>query len=148
MDIAEKIATEIDAIPGQPTSYEVARVAIEAYQREMWTPHFDLSRKFNLLPELRRNRASSLTAHIMHLIGKYICEHDAEHDLHRRASGDLFEAIYESGCDIITDADRRAAGLPDRGPYGMTKDEMQILEAKRTEAMLRPTPPMILAAHG
>lgn len=146
MDIAEKVAAEIDAIPGQPTTYEVARVAIEAYQREMWTPHFDLSRKFRLFPELRRNRASQLTAHIMNLISKYICDH-GDHDLHRRASGDLFEAIYESGCDVITDADRKAVGLPDRGPYGMTSEEMRIMEARHTEAMLSPMPPMILAAQ-
>jgi hypothetical protein len=34
MDIVEKVATDIADIPGDPSSLEIARVAIEAYQRE------------------------------------------------------------------------------------------------------------------
>lgn len=142
MDIVEAVATEIADIPGDPSSLEIARVAIEAYQRALWTPHFDRAAPF--YPEHRRNRANALTAHIMSIVGKYLCDHGAAHG-HREASRDIFEALYESGAEIITDADRASAGLPARGPYGLTREQLRALDARYTEAMLRPIPPMITA---
>lgn len=140
MDIVGKVAADIAEIPGNPSAHEIARVAIEAYQRELWTPHFA---DRLVLPELRRMRAQQLTAHIMNVVGKYLCDHGEAHGA-RDASRDLFEAIYESGAEIITDADRSTAGLQPRGPYGMTADELRIREARLTEAMLRPMPPLYI----
>lgn len=145
MDIVEKVAAEIADIPGDPSSLEIARVAIEAYQRELWSPAFDL-RNRGMQPELRRHRANSLTGHIMNIVGKYICVH-GEQDGRREASRDLMEALYESGADIITDADRATAGLPARGPYGLTADELRIMEARRIKAMLRPMPSMLMPSN-
>jgi len=55
MDIVDKVAADIAEIPGNPSAREIARVAIEAYQRELWTPAFDQQ---ILQPELRRRERS------------------------------------------------------------------------------------------
>lgn len=143
MDIVGKVAEAVAEIPGNPSPREIARIAIEAYQAALWTPAFDISSRAGMIPEMRRNRASRLTAHIMHLIGKYLCDHGEERGP-RNASETLFEAIYESGADIITDGDRATAGLPPRGAYGLTAEELRIMDAKRIQAMLAPMPPLIV----
>jgi hypothetical protein len=93
--------------------------------------------------EHRRNWANSLTAHIMNMVGKYLCRH-GEQDGAMEASRDLFEALYESGAYIVTDTDRATAGLEARGAYGLTREEMRIMELKHREAMLRPWPPVMI----
>jgi hypothetical protein len=100
MDIVEKVAADIAEIPGNPSANEIARVAIEAYQRELWTPAFNHENRYGMIPEFRRNRAHNLTAHIIHIVGKYLCDHSETRGA-REASRDLFEAIYESGAEII-----------------------------------------------
>lgn len=144
MDIVKTVADAIAEIPGQPSDMEIARIAIEAYQTALWTPAFGTSSRAGMIPEMRRNRASRITAHIMHLIGKYLCDHGEERGP-RYASEALFEALYESGADIVTDADRATAGLAARGPYGITAEELRIIEAKRIQEMLAPMSPMIIA---
>lgn len=143
MDIVSKVAEDIAEIPGNPSAYEIARVAIEAYQRELWTPAFDIGNRNGMVPEFRRKRTMQLTAHIMNLIGKYLCDHGEVRGA-GDASRDLFESIYESGAEVITDADRSAAGLVPRGPYGMTAEELRILEARYTVAMLSQIPPFVI----
>lgn len=145
MDIVAKVAEAIADIPERfPSARVVARVAIEEYQKALWTPLFDHENRFGCVPELRRHHANALTAHIMQAIGDYLCRHGEEDGL-REASAKLFEMIYESGAYVVTDADRQTAGLPMRGPYGLTTDELKILEMKRIEAMLSPVPPMIIS---
>src|SRR5689334_16785386 len=99
MDIVEKVAEAIVDIPGDPSSLEIARIAIEAYQEAMWPPAFGVSNRNGMIPELRRTRAHQLTAHIMQIVGKYLCDH-GEARGHRDASRDLMEAIYESGAEV------------------------------------------------
>lgn len=140
-DIVEQVALELAEIPGDPSSLEIARIAIEAYQRALWPPYFE--RRAPFYPEHRRQRASAITAHIMAIVGKYLCDHDGARGP-RDASRELFEALYEAGGDIITDADRATAGLPMRGPYGLTLEQLSILEARHTQAMLGPVPAFIL----
>lgn len=142
MNIVEEVVEAIAEIPGDPSSLEIARIAIEAYQAALWPP-IDFSGR-TLTVDHRRMRANALTAHIMHAIGKYLYRH-GEVDGAREASRALFEMLYESGADIITDLDRSLAGLPVRDHSGLTRDELSIMEAKRIEAMLRPMPPMIVA---
>lgn len=144
MDVVEQVAEAIADIPGNPSSLEIARIAIEAYQEAIWSPTFDISNRAGMVPELRRVRAQQTTAHIMHIVSKYLCDH-GEMDGHKHASRELMEALYESGAEVITDIDRATAGLPPRGPYGLTAEELRIRGARLTEAMLRPMPPMILA---
>lgn len=139
MNIIDIVAADIAEIPGHPSPREIARIAIEAYQRELWTPAFD--RRGPPMPELRRIRANQLTAHIMHIISDYLCDHDGARGP-RDASRDLFEAIYESGAEIVTDYDRATVGLQARGQYGMTPQELQIREARYLQAALGPAPPL------
>ena len=147
MDMVETVAAEIADIPGDPSTLEIARVAIEAYQKALWSPTFDFTNHRGMMPELRRHRANSLTAQIMQMVGKYICEH-GENRGRRDASRDLVEAFYEAGAEIITDLDRTNAGLPPRGPYGMTAEDVRTLEALHTAAMLRRLPPVLLRTDG
>jgi hypothetical protein len=145
MDVVKTVADAIAGIPDRfPSAEVVARVAIEEYQKALWTPLFDQESRFGFVPELRRRHAQMLTAHIMQAIGDYLCRHGEEDGL-REASEKLFEMIYESGAYVLTDADRQAAGLPMRGPYGLTMEELKIMEMKRIEAMLSPIPPMIIS---
>lgn len=142
MDIVQTVAEAIAEIPGTPSPREVARVAIEAYQAALWPPMDFGSRTLTI--DRRRMRANSLTAHIMHAIGKYLCRH-GEVDGAREASGTLFEMLYEAGADIVTDLDRTSAGLPPRDHNGLTRDELCIMEAKHVQAMFSPMPPIMIA---
>lgn len=141
MDIVKIVAEAIEAIPGRPSSAEIARVAIEEYQNALWPPIDFNSRTLTI--DRRRLRAESLTAHIMHAIGDYLCRH-GEVDGAREASRKLFEMLHEAGAYIVTDLDRSEAGLPHRDHNGLTRDELRIMEAKHIEAMLRPMPPIMM----
>lgn len=134
MDIVDKVAADIAEIPGNPSVREIARVAIEAYQRELWPPAFD---RQHMLPEMRWVRAQRLVAFIMAAMGKHLCEHGERHGA-RDASHDLFEALYEAGAEVVTDADRAIAQLPPRGPYGLTAQDLVLLEQRRLEVMRTP----------
>lgn len=136
MDTVDKVAAAIAEIPGNPTHREIARIAIEEYQNEIWSPTFKVERG-RILPEYRMIRAMQLTSHIMRIVRKYLCDHDGTKG-HKGATQDLMEVLYESGAEVITDADRAVAGLPARGPYGLTAEELGILEMRRVEAMLGP----------
>lgn len=141
MDIVEKVAEAIAVIPGNPSRHEVARIAIEAYQDALWPPMDFGSRTLTI--DKRRMRAQALTAHVMHAIGKYLCRHGQE-DSAREANRVLFEMFHEAGADIVTDLDRANAGLAPRDHNGLTREELQIMESRRIEAMLRPMPSIIL----
>lgn len=134
-DIVEQVATEIAEIPGDPSSLEIARIAIEAYQNAIWPSYF--GRLDPCYPQHRRIRADQLTAHILGIVGEYLRE-DRDVQGHKEAARALFDALYESGAEVITDADRATAGLSPRGPYGLTVEQLRILDARYTEAMLRP----------
>jgi hypothetical protein len=112
----------------EPLVHHVALAAIEAYQKALWTPYFDRPHGM-AYPERRRTWANSLTSHIMNIVGKYLCRH-GEVDGAREASRELFEALYGAGAYIVTDVDRANAGLAVRGPYGLTAEEMKIMELK------------------
>lgn len=146
MDIVDKVAADIAEIPGNPSAREIARVAIEAYQRELWPPAFE---RHHVLPEMRWVRAQRLVAFIMSAIGKHLCDH-GEHQGARDASRDLFEALYEAGAEVVTDADRAIAQLPPRGPYGLTAQDLALLEQRRLEVMRAPlmVPPGTLPIVG
>lgn len=57
---------------------------------------------------------------------------------------DLLEFCEREGIEILTDQDRKFAGLPPRGPLGWTEQELQILELRRQEVMLSPLAPVIM----
>lgn len=140
-DIVSKVAEDIAEIPGNPNPREIARIAIEAYQRELWAPTFGALNRDGRVPELRRHRTNMLVAEIMHVVGKYITGEEAfEQRFYKRAVEDLFDLFYEAGAEIITDADRTAAGLPRRDGYGLTADELRARESWMLQAITRPAP--------
>ncbi len=144
MDIVQQVAKAIDEIPGQPTTREIARIAIEEYQEALWLPVFGaLASNYTIPPPaLRHHRAQAITARIMQIIGNYL-RHDGDLD-GSEASRDLYRTFYETGAEVVTDADRTAAGLPMRGPHGLTLEELRIMELKRMEVMLRPMQPIVM----
>lgn len=101
-----------------------------------WVEHGRMGNML-LLP-LREHRADALTAHVLHIIGPFLDE-GRERDSRPDAARALFQSFYNSGVEIISDADRALAGLSPRGPSGMTKEELAALEARHMEALLRPT---------
>lgn len=141
-DIEGKVAAAIRARDSQD-EFALARAAIEAYQEAIWPVHH-FTDKHVFSPQLRHHKANALTAHVMSVIGKHLCEHGDQRG-HKEAARALFQMFYESGADIITDADRAVASLPMRGPYGLTAEELHILESRRITAMLEPIPPMIVS---
>lgn len=86
---------------------------------------------------LRLQQARMLVAEIMRIVSPSICGHTDE-NLHRKVSRELFEAFYNAGVEIITDQDRRDAGLRPRGEAGLTPEKLLILENNRMLAMLQP----------
>jgi len=93
----------------------------------------------------RRLRAQSMTAAIMHIVGKYVSDEDQRRDALRDLSRELFDHMWKEGVEIVTDEDRRMAGLPPRGADGWTFEEIAILEQRRLEIMRAPMPPVILS---
>lgn len=158
MEAIEKVARAIQAERGYTTkalpddalwlavpkdqAFAEAGAAIRAYQEALMPSYFRADER-NPQPELRYHRAQQLTAHIMNVLSKHICDHDGREN-HRDAASKLFELFYESGADIITDADRAAAGLMPRSKYGITKEEMAAMEARRMSLLLAPAPPMFI----
>jgi hypothetical protein len=95
------------------------------------------------VPDRQRRQIQAIAHLIMDAIGKHIPD---DGNSRKHALYDLFDALEKAGIDIITKEDREAAGLAPRGPKGWTVTELQVMEAKRMEALLRPPPPMIFPA--
>lgn len=127
--------------PRHGDPYTGARAAIEAYQDAIWPIHHFTDRA--MLPELRHIKAQQITAHILQVIGPFLCDHGDSRG-YQDAGRALQQMFHEAGADIITDADRRVAGLTDRGPSGLTAQELSILENRKLEAMMQPIRPMII----
>jgi hypothetical protein len=116
---------------------EAAKAMLEAAEAErMRIPLNDRS----MAPHLRKMRADSLTAAVINRIGNFL-----EHEHFRDATRAIFTMFHDGGYDVVTDVDRQRAGLPPRGPYGLTDQELQILEHRRLEHMLNPAPPMMVS---
>lgn len=57
----------------------------------------------------------------------------------RRGAHDaLVRLFYETDAEIITSADRRAAGLPERNERGLSPDEHKAIEAQRALLLVAP----------
>lgn len=92
--------------------------------------------------DLRRMRALALTSHVMSIVSPFIT--DYENNAERNAYDALFRTFYDAGVEVVTDADRVANGLPERGPNGWTVEEMHVMDSRIREAMLRPMPPLMM----
>jgi hypothetical protein len=90
-----------------------------------------------IYPPRRKQRAMMLTAHIMHVIEKYLPYND-ENNARRNISRELEELFYATGVDIITEADRIQAGCMPRDHNGLTLEEIKVIDARYLKAMLEP----------
>lgn len=86
----------------------------------------------------RRIRSQALLAEILHIVDKHLSDDDRRRNAMRELHYELFDKFMEKGVEIVTDEDRRAVGLPERGPDGWTMEELVVLEQKRIEAMRAP----------
>lgn len=89
-----------------------------------------------MMAPLRQMRAQRITAELMRVLDKHL-RHDPDISL-RKIHEDIFDMFFKADVDIVTEIDRINAGLPRRNAYGLTREEMQIMEHKRKELMLSP----------
>lgn len=99
--------------------------------------------------DLRRRRADSLVAAVIHRLYPRIDATDPEelpHRITRMVSDAMFEVMYEEGVEVLTDYTRQEAGLPPRGPDGWTMEEIVALEKRRLDLLTAPIC-MTIPAH-
>lgn len=113
----------------------------------------NLASQMNMMPDRRRLRAEIVAHHVLIALEPWIERLDRLELWNGVAGGDsagrpkirrdiyrvLFDLLYITGAEVITDADRVAAGLEPRNEHGLTDSELRILENRMTEAMLKPT---------
>lgn len=92
-------------------------------------------KKYNAVPniDMRRVRAQNLMGSIMQEISPFL-QDDQRRDVHEA----IYTLLWRKGVEVLTDHERHALGLPDRGNEGWTQEELQILELKRQELLLNP----------
>lgn len=82
--------------------------------------------------DLRRNRALSLASTIMQELKPFINQDDINPIMQQ------IEILFcRLGVEVITDADRQMAGLPQRDNRGWTNDELEMLELARKQNLLK-----------
>lgn len=91
----------------------------------------------NLVINKRHMRTQQLLGQVLHHIQPYL-DPNPERRVDRDVARVLEELFHCAGVQIITEADRAAAGLPPRDHNGMTLEELAVYEARMMEAMLRP----------
>ncbi len=96
--------------------------------------------------DLRRIRCDQMTAHIMQEISPLL-DRVNDDDLCRDVREALHKLLWRNGIEILTDHDRKNAGLPDRNNEGWTDDELRVLEAKRLEMLLAPMKPFFVTTE-
>lgn len=92
-------------------------------------PHMTINR--------RHLRTQQLLGLVLHHIRPYLDPNPASR-ADREVARVLDDLFHCAGVQIITEADRAAAGLPPRDHNGMTLEELAVYEARMREAMLRP----------
>ena len=83
--------------------------------------------------DFRRSRSQQMLAAVMNELGDLI-----PHQNRKDAYNKLFDLFMTEGVDIITDQDRRDAGLQPRDEFGTTPGELAVMELHKLDAMLKP----------
>jgi len=94
----------------------------------------------NLYPPRRHQKAMQLTAHVMHVIEQHLPTNDDAYkrNIRYEITRELENLFYAAGVEVITEADRIAAGCMPRDHNGLTLEEIRILDARYIQAMLEP----------
>lgn len=87
-----------------------------------------------LVPNMRRQRAGALVSVVM----KELADIPEIYNFRRDIACRLCRAFEDLGIDFVTDEMRSNAGLPQRGEFGWTDNELRALEAARWQALIRP----------
>jgi len=82
-------------------------------------------------PNYRRRRADMLAASIMRELADFIAPAALD-----RAHHALAKMFAETDAEVITEADRLAAGLPQRNDNGLSPEEHRIIETQRQLALV------------
>ncbi len=94
-----------------------------------------------LRTNLRYNRTMSIVRAMMDIVHPRLRDGVDLQDVH----DDLIRLLNDAGAEILTDHDRREAGLQPRDGYGWTPDELIALDRHRLEIMTRPLGPIIVS---
>ncbi len=92
-----------------------------------------------IYPNRRLQKSRHLTAHIMHMLHSKLPASTNFKEIAR----ELEDLFYTSGVEIITEADRIAAGLQPRDHNGLTIDELRAIDAVYLNNLLKPLPPIM-----
>lgn len=92
----------------------------------------------------RYTQTQQLLGLVMHHITPYL-NPNPESRACRDVARVLEELFHASGVQIITEADRAAAGLPPRDHNGMTLEELTVMEAHFRRAMLEGTSTILVS---
>jgi hypothetical protein len=84
-------------------------------------------------PNYRAMRAKRLAADIMQRLNRYIPD-----ALLPRAQDELIELFGETDAEVVTEHDRRAAGLPERNELGLSPEEHVAIEARKLQTLVQP----------
>lgn len=88
---------------------------------------------------IRKIRADEIANALMNIIYEFVNDRDDCTEIFCR----IRNLLESHGAEIVTDATRKAAGLPPRDPHGWTYEELKILEKHRLEILTRPLPLLI-----
>ena len=89
------------------------------------------------LINLRKKRTDAFVALVMGALDDIISADDRYKIFER-----LYSAIYDAEIEILTEEDRRIAGMEPRNEMGWTNSELRILETIRLEKMMASTAPL------
>lgn len=104
--------------------------------------------RHRLVINRRHPRAQQITALLMHIIRRHVdfdkVDPGGKDRVERDLCCDIEDQLWADGAQMITEGDRIAAGLPPRNTEGLTVDELCIIEARLTMAMLQPVAPIVI----
>lgn len=86
----------------------------------------------------REMRALSLASTMVRALDDYI-----PRDCRSAAHDALTKLFHDADAEVITNEDRRAAGLSERNEFGLSPEEHRLIESQRAFLMTQPPPPIM-----
>jgi len=90
--------------------------------------------------DLRKMRAQTMVYAVLEVLRRYT---EPAREVQGRITADLMDMFRDKGVEVLTDFDRERYGLPKRSADGWSLEEIQAVEAKRLELMMRPAPTIV-----
>lgn len=86
----------------------------------------------------RQIRAERITAEIMRILARHVGPD--ENNTLKRIHQDISDMFFKADVDIVTEIDRLEAGLPRRGAYGITPEDLAFMELRKKQIMYSMVP--------